>query len=606
MMAVVADGGRSRVYCDPQHGQECFPSLENVPEILKQEMNKNPRWFSPPDYGMPLFSDIFHPRQLFTLNFLSDAIGAIRLEVNKHAVDAGMSNEVGLVYANAIATFLAFAVDRCADFNNSLCRWAPTNEKHMNLYGRQAIPMVWDFAEGNLLGSSVGSWKTCTEYISKCLKTVSQGEQKQSYARQQDAVAAVDGVEGPLLVSTDPPYYDNIGYAALSDFFYVWLRKTVGSTYADEFSTVLVPKMLELTAVAERHGGDKNAAKEHFELGFRSAFANLGARMDCRFPLTVYYAFKQSDQESARDTDGKVTLTTGWETLLEALNGSGFQITATWPVRASQKWRMVAMGTNALASYIVLACRSRPPDALTVPRREFLRELRRILPSAVEKLQQANIAPVDLAQAALGPGMAVFSEYSAVMEPEGGEMPVREALRVINNVLAETLEGQETDFDSDTRWAVAWFKQNGFAQGEYGMAEELARAQAVSVKGLENGGIVRSGSGKARLFRFEEMAEDWDPTTDDRVSIWECTSQLARALKDSGEATCAVLLRKVRQKSATLAETSRELAYLLFQICEKNGWTSEALAYNALVVAWPSIENQTDALPPEPEQGLLL
>jgi putative DNA methylase len=393
-------------------------------------------------------------------------------------------------------------------------------------------------------------------------------------------------------VSTDPPYYDNIGYAALSDFFYIWLRRTVGDLYPELFSTVLVPKLPELTAAPERFDGDKQKAKEHFEAGFRRAFTALRAKVDPRFPLTVYYAFKQADEASGEpvESDGdesRVDLTTGWETLLEALMSSGFQITATWPVRASQAWRMRAMGSNALASYIVLACRERADDAPRADRRTFIAELKRELPAALRHLQQGNIAPVDFAQAAIGPGMAIYSRYRQVLESSGKPMTVRSALLLINQTLTEVLSEQEDDFDADTRWAISWFQQHGFAEGGYGDAELLSKAKVTSVEGLHRAGIIRRGGGNVQLLRPDELPREWDPATDKRFTIWEATHHLVRVYchEQAGDEATAVLLGRLGSRG----EVARELAYRLFDICEKRKRSQEAMAYNTLVLGWPEI-----------------
>lgn len=344
----------------------------------------------------------------------------------------------------------------------------------MNLFGRQAIPMVWDFAEANLLGDSVGSWATCCDYIANCIGIVNIDAKHPGLVRQLDAASAIRD-EANLLVSTDPPYYDNIGYADLSDFFYVWLRHSLGRVYPDAFSTMLTPKEPELVATPYRFEGSKEKAKVHFEDGFRSAFTLLKDKLDSRFPMTVYYAYKQADESGVESTASpSISLTTGWETLLEALVSTGFQITATWPVRASQAWRMVSMGTNSLASYIVLACRPRPAEASPATRREFLTALKRELPTALRNLQHSNIAPVDLAQASIGPGMAVFSRYSKVLESDSTPMRVRAALHLINQALDEVLTEQESEYDADTRWAVAWFEQFAHDEGPYGVAETLS------------------------------------------------------------------------------------------------------------------------------------
>lgn len=572
-LAIVADTGRGRIYLSCE--SERVPTITK-PEVsgIEQNMTNDRRWFSPPLYGLPQFSDIFSPRQLTALTTFSDLIRAIPEIIDSDAKAAGLSDDDASAYTVTVTTFLALALDRCADFNNNLCTWNASNQKIMHLFGRQAIPMVWDFAEANILGNSVGAWQTCMEYVSDCIEVIGGTSIQSGDACQIDAAGTWNNVHG-ILVSTDPPYYDNIGYAALSDFFYVWLRRTIGELYPDLFNTIVVPKTPELTASPERFAGNKEQAKEHFESGFRRAFTTLRGKMDARFPLTVYYAFKQSDEstcEEAEDTDektGGVDLTTGWETLLEALLGSGFQITATWPVRASQKWRMVSMGTNALASYIVLACRARPDEAEPCTRRDFLTALKKELPAALVALQQGNIAPVDLAQAAIGPGMAVFSRYSKVVESSGKPMTVRTALGLINQILGDVLDEPGEDYDADTRWAVPWFKLHGFEEGDFGEAETFSKAKVTSINGLVEAGIVASGGGKVRLLRREELQEDWNPATDKRLTVWEATQHLIHALlTDQGESGAAQLLRKM---PGSVGETARELAYRLHKISESNG-----------------------------------
>jgi putative DNA methylase len=585
--AVVADGIRGRVYLSNDSTK--IP-IAPIPEVthVSQPMTNDRRWFSPPLYGLPKFTDLFTSRQLTAMVTLSDFVKEIEVDVKSDASTCGLSFEDAETYSRTIITFLALAVDRCCDFNNSLCRWSPTNQKVMNLFGRQAIPMVWDFAEANILGESVGAWHTCSEYVADCVEVLT-GSNNPSYARQIDAVQGSNGIDH-LLVSTDPPYYDNIGYAALSDFFYVWLRRTIGPFYPDLFSTLLVPKMPELTASPERFDGDKGKAKEHFESGFRKAFSTLKEKMDVRFPLTVYYAFKQEDEESGTldgENETGINLTTGWETLLAALISSGFQITATWPVRASQKWRMVSMGTNALASYIVLACRPRPSDAPQTSSMQFRQELKRTLPEALRHLQQGNIAPVDFAQAAIGPGMAVYSRFNRILESNGKPMTVRTALGLINQTLTEVLSEQEDEFDSDTRWALAWFEQNGFGTGEFGNAELLSKAKVTSVSHLQQTGMIASKGGEVRLLRPDELPADWEPASDKHLTVWEMTHQLLRVYHyvKAGDQATAELLRKL----GTQGEIARDLAYRLFNLCEKKKLSQEALGYNALVLGWPEI-----------------
>lgn len=585
LLATVASLGRGRIYLPATAEHEAAARLLS-PEVESPDMPDNARWFSPPLVGLGTYTSIFSPRQLSSLATFSELIKDIAVDVRRDATKTELAAEAE-DYASSVTTFLALALDRCADFNNAICRWSASNEKVMNLFGRQAIPMVWDFAEANIMGSSVGAWNTCYEYVADCVQVITSGNRVNGAARQLDAASGAAGLSN-LLVSTDPPYYDNMGYGALSDFFYVWLRRSIRNLYPDLFSTVRVPTDPELTASPDRFGGDETLAKEHFERGFKKAFTALRDKLDPRFPLTVYYAFKQEDEEQQgidEQRDKLVDLTTGWETLLEALIGSGFQITATWPVRASQKWRMVSMGTNALASYIVLACRLRSPKAPQIDRRSFVAELKRDLPTALRHLQQGNVAPVDFAQASIGPGMAIYSQYSSVVDSSGASMSIRAALSLINQTLSEVLSEQEDDFDSETRWAISWFDQHGFEAGDYGEAELLSKAKVTSISGLQHSQIVNSKGGRVSLRRPSDLPSDWEPLEENRIPIWEATHHLLRIYyyEKAGDSSTAELLKKLGPKG----DLARELAYRLHNIAEKNKRSLDAQAYNALVLGWP-------------------
>jgi putative DNA methylase len=612
LMAIVAEGERGRTYVAPQQAHVVVAQKARPTWKPDAKLPHNPRDFKTPNYGLNTFADLFTPRQLVALTTFSALVSEAREKVLADAVVSGMRDDrvpldeggsSATAYADAVATYLAFAVDRCADFNNSICRWVSSNEKVMNLFGRQAIPMVWDYAEANILGETVGSWITCNEYVADCMESINTDPDAKGNVVQLDAAKASISLNC-LLVSTDPPYYDNIGYADLSDFFYIWLRRSLSVTYPSLLSTILTPKAQELVATPYRFDGDKKKAEEHFENGFRKTFIQLKPKLDPRFPMTVYYAFKQSEDDEDAGTKGEnLITTTGWETMLSALISSGFQITGTWPVRASQAWRMVSMGTNALASYIVLACRPRSDNDPLATRREFVDALRNELRRAIPNLWKANIAPVDLAQASIGPGMAVFSRYSKVMEADGRPMTVRTALGLINQELDEvtreltdqSLGGEE--LDSYTRWALTWFEQNGHNEGSHGDAEELSKAKNVGVNGLVQAGIVYSRAGKVRLLKREELDPGWDPKTDKRVTMWEVTQHLIRALQEQGESGAAELLQQV---GGELGEKARDLAYRLYLICDRKKWASEALAYNSLVIAWSGVktaevEVRTDA-----------
>jgi len=501
-------------------------------------------------------------------------------------------------YADAVTTYLAFAVDRAADAWSSLASWRQTAEATRNTFARQALPMVWDFAEANPFSESCGNWQdACITWIFKaveCLPASCWGR-----CQQMDATTKVNGV-AKTAFSTDPPYYDNIGYADLSDFFYVWLRRALRHVYPDLFGLMLSPKSEELVATPYRFEGSREKAGEFFEEGLRAAFQQALQTHSSEFPLTIFYAFKQAENTpKTPDSDNLVEMlaSTGWETMLEGLLQSGFLVDGTWPMRSERGGRMISIGTNALASSVVLTCRPRPASAPLATRREFLSALRAELPKALRTLQQGNIAPVDLAQAAIGPGMAVFSRYSKVVEADGQPMTVRTALGLINQALDEVLAEQEGEFDRDTRWAVAWFEQFGFKEGPYGVAETLSKAKNTSIRGLEEAGILRARSGKVRLLRREELADGWDPAADDRTPIWEAAQYLVHA-HAKGEDAAAALLAKL----GAAGEAARDLAYRLYTVCERKKWAQEALPFNALVVAWPEIVKRSRELRTEFKQ----
>ena len=590
MLAIVAEATRGKLYLSPTEEHEATAITPLPADFPETDLPEEALGFRIQKYGIRKHWQMFTPRQLTALVALSDLVRAVRVDVLRDAQQARLTEDDAEDYTETLLTFLALALNRCVRFNNALAHWSPNNAKVMDIFGINALPMAWDFGEANILGDSVGAWSTCSEYVADCIGVLSTNGYVPAYATQENA-AELNICSSGVLVSTDPPYYDNIGYAALSDFFYIWLRRTIGTLHMPLFDTMLVPKMLELTASPELFNGDKEQAKQHFEQGFRRAFTSLGERMDPQFPLTVYYAFKQEDEESTNDDgedeNGGVDLTTGWETLLEALISSGFTITATWPVRASQQWRMRAMGSNALASYIVLACRQRPDDASRVGRNTFVAELKRELPHALHHLQQGNVAPVDFAQAAIGPGMAVFSRYSAVLESNGKPMSVRTALALINGMKDELLGEAVEELDKDTRWAVTWFASTGFEWGEAGQANLLANAQATAVNGLVAAGIVEVKGNQVRLFRPEELPGDWDPVKDKRVTVWEMAHHLLRVYvhEKKGDPATAELLQKLSSK----ADVARDLAYKLFTLCEKNKWSKEAQGYNALVMGWPEL-----------------
>lgn len=597
LMAVVAESKRGRVYLDPTEEIEKVAQMAEPTWLPEQRLPKNPRWFSPPDYGMPKYADLFTDRQLVALATYSDLISEARERVNRDYLSAASKSDfqncsdgsVSKLYADAIATYLSCALSRMTDYHCSLSTWNPTNENVRNLFQRQAIPMVGDFAEANPLNGKL-DFATAARWVSESLQAV---PSKREPARvfQHDARSDSPPIGERVSVSTDPPYYDNIGYADLSDFFYVWLRRSLREIDPQTFRTVLTPKSAELIASPYRHDGSAGAAESHFRKGFASAFRSLHGVMEPTIPMTVYYAFKQSETE-VDIGGGGATSSTGWETMLEGLISAGFAITGTWPVRTTKKARSVARNTNALASAIIIVCRERDSESQTVSRREFTNALKQELPGAVRTLQRTNIAPVDLAQAAIGPGMAVFSRYAQVLEADGAAMPVRQALVEINRVLDETLAEAEGDMDADTRFCVAWFEQYGTAERAYGEAEVLFIAKNTSFDGLMQAGVLAGGGGKVRLKRRDELDSGWDPTTDKRIADWECVQHLVRAMTAETGGGVAEAARLAAAMGPGRAENARALAYRLYTVSERRGWSGEALAYNVLVTSWPQIQSE--------------
>lgn len=453
-----------------------------------------------------------------------------------------------------------------------------------NTFGRQAIPMVWDFAEGNPFSESSGNWLNNIDWCARACNTMPcliGGE-----ARQGDATTQISSSD--KVVSTDPPYYDNIGYADLSDFFYIWLRRTLGSVFPDLFTTVAVPKAEELIATPYRHES-KDRAEKFFLNGMTEAIRRLADQAHRSFPVTIYYAFKQSERKG----DAGIS-STGWETFLGAVIQAGFAITGTWPMRTELGNRMIGKDANALASSIVLVCRKRPDDASLATRREFIAALRAELPDSLAQLQNGNIAPVDLVQAAIGPGMAVYTRYARVIDAQGSPVTVRDALAFINQILDETFAKQEGDFDADTRWALGWYGQHGFAEGDFGVAETLSTAKNTSVQGLEQAGILASKSGKVRLLPPSALPKDWNPKTDTRLTVWEVVHHLVRCLETGGDTAAAALMAQL----GGIADTARELTYRLYTIAERQNRAAEAFSYNALVQSWPEIAHLAQSAKP--------
>ncbi len=583
LMAIVAEGERGRVYLPPTSDHEAV-AHQAVPEWRPDiAISGSTQYLGAKPYGMERFSQLFTERQLTALTTFSDLVQEARERVKRDAIAAGLPADGRLLdaggtgstaYSDAVGLYLAFAVDKGANYWSSVCAWHITRDGIVSTFGRQAIPMVFDYAEANPLSGSTGNILLGVEQAAEMIQTL--GVREHGLGIQADA--ATQAITVNKVVSTDPPYFDNVPYADLSDFFYVWLRRSLKSVFPNLFATLVVPKAEELVAFAYRHK-DKAGAEAFFLSGMTQAMHRLTEQSHPAFPVTIYYAFRQAETD---DEEG--TASTGWDTFLDAVIRAGFGISGTWPMRTEYTGNLKTK-RNALASSIILVCRPRAAEASTATRREFITALKAELPVALAHLQRGNIAPVDLAQAAIGPGMAVYTRYSKVLDAEGKPLRVREALALINQTLDEALTEQEGDFDADSRWALTWFEQCGFAEGEYGVAEQLSKSKNTSVAGMVEAGILESKRGKVRLLRPEELPDDWDPATDPRLSAWEIVHHLIRELASGGEGGVAELVAKLGAK----AEIARELAYRLYTLCERKKRAAEALGYNGLVRSWPEI-----------------
>ena len=603
LLAIVAEGARGRVYLAPTTEDETIAQRAQPQWKPDTRMPDNPRWFSPPLYGLKTYGDLFTPRQLVALTTFSDLVPEVISKVRFDALAGGMDDDGrGLdgggdgatAYAEAVGLYLGFLVDQVANHASTICGWNHPNTQMRSVFSRQALPMTWDYAEANVFSDSSGSFNNLFERQVKGFEAL--GASVPGSASQSDAQTQT--ISANKVISTDPPYYDNIGYADLSDFFYVWLRRSLRPILPNLYATLAVPKAEELIATPYRHGS-KEKAEVFFLDGMTAAMHNLARQAHPAFPVTIYYAFKQSDTKD----DGSSTHSTGWETFIEAVLLAGFAITGTWPMRTEKEGRVIGNGTNALASSIVLVCRQRDASAETISRRDFQRQLREHLPEALETMiggttGQSPIAPVDLAQAAIGPGMAIYSQYAGVLNQDGTPMRVHDALVLINREITEYLTPDAGSFDADTLFCNSWFEQYGWAEGPFGEADVLARGKGTSVQGVAQAGIADSGAGKVRLLRWADYQAGWDPKLDARNPVWEATHHLIRALNTQGEAAAGALLAAMPDK----AEPIRQLAYHLYTLCERKKWAEDARAYNELITAWHAVLEVSREQGPRGEQ----
>ncbi len=593
LIATVAEGNRERVYVEPstEHEELAFSAS---PEWKPENRLVGKCRDQLPLYGMNIFSDIFTNRQLVALTTFSDLVHEARTEIESDALVAGISDKSppppqlcdggtgAKAYADAVSVYLAFAVDRLADAGSSIATWAIGGFIRFT-FARQAIPMTWDFAECNFFSQSTGNISGAFDWISRAIDIFRPSNS--GGLRQYDAQQVT--LPSGTVISTDPPYYDNISYADLSDYFYVWLRRNTKDVYPSLTETISVPKSDELVATPYRHGG-RGAAESFFLDGMSKAIANIARQASPHYPATIYYAFKQS--EVAQDGISS----TGWATFLQAVLDAGYAVVGTWPIRTERAARTIASGTNALANSVVLVCRKRQDDAEVISRAEFIGALKRELPPAIAELQKANISPADMPQSAIGPGMGIFSRCKAVLEADDSRMTVKTALQLINRELDDYLGDIQGEFDAETRFAITWFEQNGLDAGDFGIANGMAAARGISVDRVKQVGIVHSAAGKVRILKRDELDPDWDPTTDAHLTVWECCQYLIRALEQSGEQVAALLLKKM---GPAQADAARDLAYCLYDICaNKRRDAGEATYYNGLITVWPELIRQAVAI----------
>ena len=591
LMAIVTQGKHGRNYhsADEEHVRVAESARPKWKPAGKLEAHYTQALLVPA-YGLTDFADLFTERQMTALTTFSDLVHDARELAMQHAIEAGMPDDVvplrdggcgAKAYGEAVSVYLAFVVDKLTDYCCSLCSWMNGPEIIAHLFARQAIPMIWDYGEVNPFSASSGNWGSMLDWVVRVVAKLP--SIKSGCAELKDASSLSSTA---ITLSTDPPYYDNIGYADISDYFYIWMRKSLSNVYPNEFTTLLTPKAAELIASKYRHGS-KLEANRHFEDGMLETFKKIRRFVPDHYPLTVYYAFKQKDAELIREGGKVVKASTGWETMLTSLLDAGFQIVGTWPVRTERRSRTRALGANALASSIVLVCRTRPHDAPTLSRSRFQDRLRRELPEKLETLFSGQVSAVDQSQAAIGPGMAIYSQYSAVRSADGSALSVREALGMINGFLVETLSEIDARLDAETQFALKWFEHYGWGEGDYGDAEVMVTALNTSVAGVAEAGVITLGGGKAQLKHFSKYGE-YEPSQDKRRTAWEAAHHLAK-LAMEGEGEAAELVNLLYEVDGELVDAVGPMTRRLYEICERKNRAQAGFVYNSLDKAWRRI-----------------
>ena len=608
LMAIAAGDDYSWAFYQPTSEHESVAlTVPDSTWVPRGDIPNNTRDFRTQLYGMATWASLFTPRQMLALTTLQDIIRETEADIDSDAVAAGyVSGGEPLsrggtgahAYAQLVRAYIHLTASNLTEWNCSVTRWSPNGPQLSSLFARQAVIMNWNYAEGSLFG------KGGANFLQKLRRTVEVIDRTPTTttgtARQADATRMVwDHDKAPLVV-TDPPYYDNISYSELADFFYVWLRESMRDIDPETFATISSPKSEELIMAKNRHGGDEEKAKQFFEDGLTQALHHLRSISDPDLPLSIYYAYNDTDE--SEDGEGNKEIgSSGWETILQSIVDAGLQIVMTYPLRSEAVGRAISTNASALAACILLVCRPRSDKAPVGTRGDFTLGLQGELSQAIERLKDGDLGALDLSQAAIGPGMAVFTRYSKVLESDGRKMTMRTALDLINKSVSEVAGKGDAMFDQQTRWCVRWFEEKGLSEGLYGDAQMLANANGLNIPELERFGVISSKGGKVQLLVGDRLPTDWDPRLDSRISSWEVLHHLIACLLPKGNPLSRAnggsekeALALASALSPLLVEQAKELSYRMFDICRVRGWNQEALAYNAIGQSWADLRSVAD------------